>query len=142
MEEKDLLKLNNQICFPLYVASKEVIKKYKPYLEELNLTYTQYITMMVMWEYERINVKELGKKIFLDSGTLTPLLKKLESKNYIIRQKLKSDERSLIITLTTDGIKLKEQAKSIPLEMIKCLNLSNKELINLKKILEKIIGEK
>ena len=98
--------------------------------------------MMVMWEYERINVKELGKKIFLDSGTLTPLLKKLESKNYIIRQKLKSDERSLIITLTTDGIKLKEQAKSIPLEMIKCLNLSNKELINLKKILEKIIGEK
>ena len=133
MEEKDLLKLNNQICFPLYVASKEVIKKYKPYLEKLNLTYTQYITMMVMWEYERINVKELGKKIFLDSGTLTPLLKKLESKNYIIRQKLKSDERSLIITLTTDGIKLKEQAKSIPLEMIKCLNLSNKELINLKK---------
>ena len=77
MEEKDLLKLNNQICFPLYVASKEVIKKYKPYLEKLNLTYTQYITMMVMWEYERINVKELGKKIFLDSGTLTPLLKKL-----------------------------------------------------------------
>ena len=75
MEEKDLLKLNNQICFPLYVASKEVIKKYKPYLEKLNLTYTQYITMMVMWEYERINVKELGKKIFLDSGTLTPLLK-------------------------------------------------------------------
>ena len=142
MEKKDLLKLNNQICFPLYVASKEVIKKYKPYLEKLNLTYTQYITMMVMWEYERINVKELGKKIFLDSGTLTPLLKKLESKNYIIRQKLKSDERSLIITLTTDGIKLKEQAKSIPLEMIKCLNLSNKELINLKKILEKIIGEK
>ena len=81
----DCLKLENQLCFPLYVCSKEVIRKYKPYLDELDLTYTQYITMMVMWDKKELTVKELGSCLYLDSGTLTPVLKKLEEKNYIVR---------------------------------------------------------
>ena len=87
MEEHDLLKLSNQVCFPLYVASKEIIRKYNKFLKELDLTYTQYITMMVMWEVEKENVKDLGEKIYLDSGTLTPLLKKLEHKGYLKRER-------------------------------------------------------
>ena len=104
MEEK--LKLENQLCFPLYACSKEVIKKYKPILDEFDLTYTQYITMMVLWEYGSINVKTLGDMLFLDSGTLTPLLKKLESKGYITRNRDKNDERNLIISITDSGKKL------------------------------------
>ena len=87
MNDIDLLKIDNQLCFPLYVCSKEIIKKYKPYLDKLELTYTQYITMMVLWEEKEINVKSLGEKLYLDSGTLTPLLKKLEKKEFIIRKK-------------------------------------------------------
>ena len=98
--EFDTLKLENQLCFPLYACSREIVKKYKPYLDELDLTYTQYITMMVMWERKQINVKELGECLFLDSGTLTPLLKKLEQKGWVTRQRAKSDERVLIVTLT------------------------------------------
>lgn len=142
MEQYDSLKLSNQVCFPLYVASKEIIRKYNKFLKELDLTYTQYITMMVMWEVEKENVKDLGEKLYLDSGTLTPLLIKLEHKGYIKREKSKEDERNLSITLTNEGKALKEKAKNIPIEMMKCINLPLEELINLKDILNKIIGEK
>ena len=142
MEQYDSLKLSNQVCFPLYVASKEIIRKYNKFLKELDLTYTQYITMMVMWEVEKENVKDLGEKLYLDSGTLTPLLRKLENKGYIKREKSKEDERNLSITLTNEGKALKEKAKNIPIEMMKCINLPLEELINLKDILNKIIGEK
>lgn len=142
MEQYDSLKLSNQVCFPLYVASKEIIRKYNKFLKELDLTYTQYITMMVMWEVEKENVKDLGEKLYLDSGTLTPLLRKLEYKGYIKREKSKEDERNLSITLTNEGKALKEKAKNIPIEMMKCVNLPLEELINLKDILNKIIGEK
>ena len=91
----DALKLDNQLCFPLYAASREVIKRYHPYLSALDLTYTQYIAMMVLWEAKKLTVKELGKKLFLDSGTLTPVLKSLESKGYIVRSRSKEDERAL-----------------------------------------------
>ena len=141
MEQYDSLKLSNQVCFPLYVASKEIIRKYNKFLKELDLTYTQYITMMVMWEVEKENVKDLGEKLYLDSGTLTPFLRKLEHKGYIKREKSKEDERNLSITLTNEGKALKEKAKNIPIEMMKCINLPLEELINLKDILNKIIGE-
>ncbi|MBR2279905.1 MAG: MarR family transcriptional regulator [Ruminococcus sp.] len=120
----DCLKLENQLCFPLYVCSKEIVRRYKPYLDELDLTYTQYITMMVLWECKEINVKELGEKLYLDSGTLTPLLKKLETKGYIKRERSKFDERNLIVTITKDGEALKETAADIPQKIGACVNLS------------------
>lgn len=119
----DCLKLENQLCFPLYVCSKEIVRKYKPYLDEFDLTYTQYITMMALWECGEINVKELGKKLYLDSGTLTPLLKKLETKGYIKRERSKSDERNLIVTITKSGEALKESAAEIPQKVGACVNI-------------------
>ena len=108
MEEFDSLKLENQLCFPLYAASREVIKRYYPYLEAIDLTYTQYIAMMVFWEVKEITVKELGQKLFLDSGTLTPLLKCLESKGLITRSGSSEDERVVIARITEEGEKLKD----------------------------------
>ena len=137
---EDALKLENQLCFPLYVCSKEIIKKYKPFLDKLDLTYTQYITMMVLWEYGEINVKTLGDMLFLDSGTLTPLLKKLESKGYIERKRNTSDERNLIIKITSKGKKLRDKAKCVPQQVGKCINLSNKESLELYKLLYKLLG--
>lgn len=139
MNEFDNLKLENQLCFPLYACSKEIIRLYKPYLDKLNLTYTQYITMMALWEHGEINVKELGKYLYLDSGTLTPLLKKLESKGYILKTKSSNDERNLIISITKAGIDLKKQAKSIPEQIGKCVNLEPDEALELHKILYKIL---
>ena len=113
LEGYEQLKLENQLCFPLYAAAKEVVRKYKPVLDKLDLTYTQYITMMVLWEKEELNVKELGSLFYLDSGTLTPLLKKLEAKGYITRTRCKEDERNLIIQITEKGDALKEQAAQV-----------------------------
>ena len=138
---EDSLKLENQLCFPLYACSKEVIKKYKPILDELDLTYTQYITMMVLWEYGSINVKTLGDMLFLDSGTLTPLLKKLESKGYITRNRDKNDERNLIISITDSGKKLKEEAICVPEKIGKCICLTNEEAIELYRLLYKVLGK-
>lgn len=137
---EDILKLENQLCFPLYACSKEIIKKYKPVLDKIDLTYTQYITMMVMWDEKEINVKSLGERLYLDSGTLTPLLKKLESKGYITRTRNKDDERNLNIKLTKLGMDLKEKAKAIPQEVGKCINLSKEETLELYNILYKILG--
>ena len=140
MEEKyDSLKIQNQLCFPLYACSKEIIKRYKPMLDKLDLTYTQYIVMMVMWEQKEINVKKLGECLFLDSGTLTPLLKKLENKGYISRKRSTYDERNLIISITDKGMKLRLKAKDVPMEMGKCINLSKDEAMQLYKTLYKIL---
>ena len=140
MENKyENIKLKNQLCFPLYACSNTIIRKYKPYLDELDLTYTQYITMMVLWERKRINVKELGECLFLNSGTLTPLLKKLESKGYITRERLKEDERNLIISISEKGEKLKEKAIIIPEKISKEMNLTKEEAIKLYSILYKIL---
>ena len=110
----DALKIENQICFPLYAASRSVIKMYTPLLEELDLTYTQYITLLVLWEKKELNVKQLGHSLYLDSGTLTPLLKKLEKKGLIERHRSKEDERNLIITITEKGEALREEAIKVP----------------------------
>ena len=138
----DALKLENQICFPLYACSREIVKRYKPFLDTIDLTYTQYIAMMVMWEKKCVNVKELGEYLYLDSGTLTPLLKKLESKGLITRKRSDKDERNLIATITEEGEKLKEQAVDIPFEMAGCTNLTAEEGIMLYNILYKILGKK
>lgn len=137
----DCLKLENQICFPLYACSKEVVRRYKPFLDELELTYTQYIVMMVLWEKKTSNVKELGNSLFLDSGTLTPVLKKLESKNYLTRRRSDEDERNLIIEITDEGEALKEQATKIPGEMGKCVNLDPQEAQTLYTLLYKLLGQ-
>lgn len=137
----DALKIENQICFPLYACSKEIIKQYKPFLDEIDLTYTQYITMMILWDKKKLNVKELGKCLYLDSGTLTPLLKKLEAKGLVIRQRSKEDERNLIVTITEAGENLKEQAIQIPENIAQCVNLEVEEAIMLHKILYKILNQ-
>ncbi|MDR0314481.1 MAG: MarR family transcriptional regulator [Oscillospiraceae bacterium] len=135
----DPLKLDNQLCFPLYVCSKEIVKRYKPFLDEIGLTYTQYITMMVLWEEKSINVKSLGKRLYLDSGTLTPLLKKLENQGLLNRERDPKDERNLIVTLTQKGVDLKKAAKGIPDKVRQCVQLSAKDIIKLYRILHKIL---
>jgi len=142
MSEKnyDSLKLENQLCFPLYACSRQVIKKYRPFLDELNLTYTQYIAMMVLWEVQKINVKELGKRLFLDSGTLTPLLKSLEEKGYITRSRCKEDERVLFAELTEAGTTLKEKAADVPAKMTGCMNLTPEEAGQLYQLLYKALS--
>lgn len=138
-DEIDPLKLDNQICFPLYVCSKEIVKRYKPFLDEIDLTYTQYIAMMAMWEHKKLNVKELGKCLYLDSGTLTPVLKKLEQKNYITRCRDLDDERILNIEITEEGEKLREKALSIPKKIAGCMTLSKDDAIELYTILRKVL---
>ena len=124
MDKYDSLKLENQLCFPLYAVSKEIIRRYKPFLDELDLTYTQYITMMVIWEEKCINVRDLGHRLYLDSGTLTPVLKKLEKKGYIARCRSTEDERSLNIYITEEGKALRDQALIIPKKMGGCISIS------------------
>ncbi len=140
MDKFDGLKLENQLCFPLYVASKEIIKKYKPLLEKHDLTYTQYIVLMVLWDKKYINVKELGKSLYLDSGTLTPVLKKLEQKGFIERNRSSKDERNLVVSISSKGEILKTKITDVPLEVGKCMNLNQEDAINLYKILYKIIN--
>lgn len=139
MEKYDSLKLENQICFPLYAAAKEIVRKYKPFLDNLDLTYTQYITMMVMWEERCITVTKLGEKLYLDSGTLTPLLKKLEQKHYISRQRSKEDERTLDVTLTSEGLALRDKALDVPAGIGSCVKLTAEEASCLYKILHKLL---
>lgn len=140
-DKYDALKLENQLCFPLYACSKEIVKLYKPYLDELDLTYTQYITMMVLWEHKQMNVKELGKYLYLDSGTLTPVLKKLEQKGWVERSRAKEDERVLNVTLTEAGDALKERAVQVPGHIGTCLKLEQEEMITFYKTLYKILGQ-
>lgn len=140
MDKYDALKLENQLCFPLYAVSKEIVKRYKPFLDRLDLTYTQYITMMVLWEHRQMNVKELGEYLYLDSGTLTPVLKKLEQKGWIERTRARDDERVLIVTLTQEGDRLKEKALDVPGQIGECVRIDKGEAEQLYKTLYKILG--
>lgn len=141
MEKYDCLKLDNQLCFPLYSAANKIVRSYKPLLDKLDLTYTQYITMMVLWEEGDINEKELGRRLFLKSNTLAPLLKKLEAKKYISIKKDKKDARNIVISLTESGEKLKEEAVNVPPSLASTINLSEEEAANLYKILYKYLQE-
>lgn len=136
----DSLKLENQICFPLYAASREMIKQYKPFLDTIDLTYTQYIAMMLLWEKKSLTVKEMGEFLYLDSGTLTPLLKKLEAKGLVNRTRSLEDERSLNVTITDAGEQLKEKALNVPVEMAKCSRIKPEEAMMLYSILYKMLG--
>lgn len=135
----DCLKLRNQLCFPLYACARESIKLYTPHLDKLGLTYTQYITMMVLWERKSLTAKELGHILYLDSGTLTPLLKKLEAKNLLTRKRSEADERNLIVTITEEGEALKDEALHIPEEMMKCINLEREEIREMYRMLYKML---
>ena len=135
----DTLKLKNQLCYPIYLCSKEIIRKYTPLLDEINLTYTQYIVMMYFWENKKCNVKELGKALLLDPSTLTPLLKKLENKGFITRKKSTIDERNLNIEITKKGMNLRDKALGIPNKIGICLNLTDNEAETLYKLSYKIL---
>lgn len=135
----DVLKLENQLCFPLYACSKEIVRKYKPFLDAIDLTYTQYITMLVLWERKEISVKELGEYLYLDSGTLTPVLKKLEQKGYVTRARDTQDERVLLVTITESGEALKEKAVEIPAQIGSCVCLPPEDAVKLYEILQKIL---
>ena len=140
LEEKyEALKLSKQLCFPLYACSREMIKLYKPWLDKLGLTYTQYITMMVLWEHKAMTVKALGQELFLDSGTLTPLLKKLEEKGLVTRRRSEQDERNLIVTITEAGESMKDAALHIPEEMTKCINLPKEDIRDLYRMLHQLL---
>lgn len=140
MDRYDTLKLENQLCFPLYAASREVIKRYHPYLTGLGLTYTQYIALMVLWADRQVSVKELGRKLFLDSGTLTPVLKSLEEKGYVNRRRSSEDERVLIVEITDEGEALKERAVSIPEKIAGCVKLDTEEAMQLYQLLYKVLA--
>lgn len=134
------LKLENQLCFPLYVASKEIVRKYKPILDRYNITYTQYLVLMALWEYGTQSVKEIGDRLYLDSGTLTPLIKKLEKKGLLTRKKNEEDERIIFVSLTKKGQAFRDEAEKIPVEISSCVKLDKNEAITLYSLLYKAIG--
>ena len=140
MDKKyEALKLENQLCFPLYAASRDVIKQYKTSLDNLDLTYTQYIVMLVLWERKQITTKEMGRILHLDSGTLTPLLKKMEGKGLVSRKRSEFDERNLTVTITDKGLSLRDEAIEIPNKIAQCNVLDEEETATLYKLLYKIM---
>ena len=139
--EKEALKLENQLCFPLYAAARQVVSLYTPYLRSLGITYTQYIVFLVLWERDGIPVGELGRRLYLDNGTLTPLLKKLESAGYLTRSRAAEDERIVTVSLTESGRALREQAREIPLKVGSCIGLEEKDAVMLYDLLYKLLRE-
>lgn len=140
-DKYDVLKLENQLCFPLYACSKEVVKKYKPFLDELDITYTQYIALMVLWEQKKLSVKELGEYLYLDSGTLTPLLKTLEKKGLVKRCRSSEDERVLFAQITDEGMALREKALAVPGQIGKCIKLTRDDVMELYRILHLLLKD-
>lgn len=144
METEDryaCLRLENQLCFPLYACAKEVVRRYRPMLDELDITYTQYITMMALWEHRSMSVKDLGALLCLDSGTLTPLLKKLEEKGFVERSRGKNDERILIVSVTDKGMELRDRALSVPGAIASCIPLSFEDASTLARILRTMMAD-
>lgn len=138
---KDLLQLKEQVCFPVYALSREITQHYRPLLDELDLTYPQYLVLLVLWENKKQTVNQLGAKLRLDTGTLTPLLKRMEQKNIISRNRSSQDERVVEITLTPTGNALSEKAQSIPIKMIASMGISLDDLEALKRIANKILNK-
>lgn len=134
------IRLENQLCFPLYACAKEVVRRYREPLEKLGLTYTQYVVMMAFWEYGCMTEKQLGSIVRLDSGTLTPLLKRLEKLSLVTRSRPEHDERNLFVSLTEAGEALKEEAIKVPVQMAGCIDLPVDELIQLKQLLDKALN--
>ena len=141
MGKYDALKIDKQLCFPLYAAARELMKEYRPFLEDVDLTYTQYIAMLVLWEQESVSVRDLGRKLHLDSGTLTPVLKSLDAKGLVKRYRSSSDERVLIVEPTEKGLEIKEKALAIPEKMESQLKLNEEETMLLFNLLYKILDD-
>ncbi|MBO9693444.1 MarR family transcriptional regulator [Chryseobacterium sp.] len=141
MENPKTPKLENQICFPLYVIAKEITGLYRPFLDELDITYPQYLVMMILWDGDGLTVSHIGEKLFLDSGTLTPLLKRLESKGFIIRKRKKEDERVVEVFLDEAGKQLQQKACEIPGKIQKKLGIQPEELLHLKDTVLKILNK-
>ena len=137
----EALKLENQLCFPLYACAREVVKKYKPFLDDIGLTYTQYVTMLVLWEKPEITSKEIGERLHLDSGTLTPVIKKLAEKGLVTRARSAEDERNLVVALTDAGLALRDRAARIPGQMAGCVRLDPEDARTLHRILYQLLGE-
>ena len=138
--EFDPLKLENQLCFPLYACAREVVKRYKPFLDDIDLIYTQYVTMMVLWERQEVTSKEIGEKLHLDSGTLTPVIKKLAEKGLVTRRRSPEDERNLVVALTDAGRALRERALSVPGQVGQCICLAPEDAQALYRILYQLLG--
>jgi len=138
-EGYECLKLENQVCFPLYVCAKEVVRRYRPLLDALGLTYTQYIAMMALWEHRTLSVKDMGRILYLDSGTLTPLLKKMEEMGLVTRGRDPSDERVLIVSLTDEGEAMRDKAINVPGSMASCISISPEDAVALKRILDALM---
>lgn len=141
MEPQESLKLQNQLCFPLYVIAKEITGLYRPFLDELDITYPQYLVMMVLWENDGLPVSHIGEKLYLDSGTLTPLLKRLEGKGFIERKRKKEDERVVEVFITEAGKALRTKACEIPEKIYKKIDVSQQDWIDLKKSVQKILNK-
>ena len=133
------LKLENQLCFPLYACAKEIVRRYTPMLEPFGLTYTQYIAMMVLWEHKTVTVKDLGNYLFLDSGTLTPMLKKMERNGWLSRTRSKEDERVVIISITECGEELHDKLAEVPVKMANCVKLETEDAMQLYTLLNKMM---
>ncbi|SIR36776.1 MarR family winged helix-turn-helix transcriptional regulator [Halanaerobium kushneri] len=141
MDQFEKLKLENQICFPLYALSRKVIQLYKPLLDKYNLTYTQYIIMLVLWEEEKISIKELGEKLYLDSGTISPVVKKLVKQGLLEKFRFKEDERIVMVKLTEKGKEMKEEIVEIPEKLYRNFEGDKEALFQLKENLDKILEE-
>lgn len=135
------LDIKDQICFPVYTLAKEIVNQYRPFLDELDITYPQYLVLMVLWKEQEQTVGQLGEKLLLDSGTLTPLLKRMEQKNMVIRTRSLEDERVVKLSLTRKGIAMKEQAKHIPHRLVQTMGISMEELLELKDIITRILNK-
>ena len=140
MNNDDILKLSNQLCFPLYASGKEIVRKYTPLLEEFDLTYTQYIVLLVLWEKDKQTVKEIGERLYLDSGTLTPLIKKLIQKGLVKKEINKDDEREMLISLTKEANELKKEIVKVPGQIAGCVKLTQEEAATLYSLLYKLLG--
>ncbi len=140
MKDYPQLRLGSQLCFPLYACSKEIVRRYAPLLEPYNLTYTHYIVMMVLWEKKEVTVSDLGKQLYLDSGTLTPVLKKLEAHGYVARSRRADDERCVVVSPTQEGWDLQEKLSGVPAAIGGCMNLSPEDAATLYGLLYKVLG--
>ena len=135
------LKLENQLCFPLYACARRIVNLYTPHLKPLGLTYTQYIVFMVLWQERSVQVKDLCRKLYLDSGTLTPLLKKMEEAGYVTRERCHEDERVVTVTVTEKGMELREKCREIPAKIGMCVPLALEEAMTLYQLLYKVLGQ-
>lgn len=138
----EAMKLNNQLCFPLYAAARSVTNLYTPWLKPLGLTYTQYIVLLVLWEHDGISVSEIGEKLMLDNGTLSPLLKKMEQAGWVERRRSTEDDRVVIITLTEAGRALQERAKEVPGKVASCIDLPPEKAQTLYILLYELLGKR